>query len=191
MKKLFTLRNVLILAGALLAILVFVFSFLAVCKTEGDLLGTHYVSRVYNIIWGANKSKTVAGNNTEIRKFDEAYPAAGLPLVGAILVLVGGLCALVVVLLGDKLFKNEKVAKIVLLAAGGLMLVGGVFHFFINSAFADVMVKQANSEHFTKQDALDMLKDEKASYGLVIVSGILAVLGGLSIAASQFLPNKK
>ena len=182
---------VMILAGTLLALLVFVFSFLAVCRTEGSIMGTSYVSRVYGIIWGAYKSKTVSGGDTNIHTFDKAYPASVLPLIGVILVLVGGLGACVMALLGSKLFKDEKIAKIVLFVCAGLMVLGGVFHFFINSAFADVMVKEANSEYFTKQDALDMLKEEKASYALVIISGVLAVLGGASVAASQFVPEKQ
>ena len=191
MKKFLTLRNVLILAGTLFALLVFVFSFLAVCKTHGELLGTKYVSRVYGVIWGAYKSKTVAGNDTTIHKFDDNYPAAVLPLIGVILVLLGGLGACVVALLGEKLFKNEMVRKIVLFACAGLMVLGGFFHFFINSAFAGAMARKANSEHYTKQDALNYLKDGHAAYGLVIFSGILAMLGGAAVAASQFIPDKQ
>ena len=195
MKKLLTLRNVLIAAGAFLGILVFVFSFLAVCRTEGSALGTSWVSKEHGIIWGAYKSVTVSGNNTNIHKYDKANPACVLPLIGSIMIILGALCAVLVVLLGDNLsfLKDEKVRKIVLLACAGMMVVGGIFWFFINLSYANAMVRDAKANginDYTTQDALDALKDAKASYALVIVGGILAVLGGGSIAASQFLADK-
>lgn len=196
MKKFLTLRNVLIAAGTLLGVLVFIFSFLAVCRTEGTALGTSYVSKVHGIIWGGYKSVTVSGNSTNIQKYDKADPACVLPLIGSIMILLGAVCACLVVFLGDKIsfLKDEKVRKIVLLVCGGMMVLGGIFWFFINLSYANAMVRDAKANGFndyTQKDALDALKDAKASYGLVIVGGILAVLGGGAIVASQFIADKQ
>ena len=196
MKKLLTLRNVLIAAGTFLSLLVFVFSFLAVCRTEGSLMGTAWVTRTHGIIWGAYKSVTKSGNDTNIHVFDEKEPACVLPLIGSILILLGALCACLVVVLGDKVsfLKDEKVRKIVLFVCGGLMVLGGIFWFFINLSYANAQVRDAKAhgmDNYTTNDALDALKDAKASYALVIIGGILAVLGGGSIVASQFLPDKQ
>ena len=186
MKKLFTLRNVLILVGVLFALLVFVFSFLAAFRLTAN---NGNWSQYQGIIWGARTVKNSDGSSHTYAA-DDALQALALPLVGAILVLVGGLCALVVVLLGDKLFKDEKVAKIVLLAAAGLLVLGGVFTFLTQGQFEAALAKEAGVEVQDLHDMWDLL-NQKPSCGMPIVSGILAVLGGLSIAASQFLPNKK
>lgn len=182
MKKLLTLRNVLILVGVLFGLLVFIFSFLAAFRlTANDGSWSQY----QGIVWGARTVKNSDGSSHTYAA-DDALKALALPLVGAILALVGALCACVVLFLGDKLFKDEKVAKIVLLAAGGLLVLGGVFAFFTQGQFEAALAKEAGVSVQDLHDLWNTLK-QKPSCALPIVSGILAILGGGSIAVSQFL----
>lgn len=183
MKGKLTLRNVLICAGAFLAVLVFVFSFLTALRSTssyGDM-------EALNVIWGATKAKDIASG--KISDLPEAQKALGLPLVGAILVLVGGLCALVMALFGEKLIKDEKVRKIVVLVAAGLVVLGGVFQFFVVSAYISA---QAKANGVTVEQYKKLLEDGGVTLSstMSIVSGILAVLGGGAICASEFVKSK-
>ena len=183
MKGKLTLRNVLICAGAFLAILVFVFSFLTALRSTssfGDM-------ESLNVIWGSTQAKDIASG--KISDLPQPQKALGLPLVGAIMVLVGGLCALVMALFGEKLIKDEKVRKIVVLVAAGLVVLGGVFQFFVVSAYISSQAKEAGVtvEQYKKQ--LETMGVTLSS-AMSIVSGILAVLGGGAICASEFVKSK-
>ena len=184
MKGKLTLRNVLICAGAFLAILVFVFSFLTALRSTSS----YGDAEALNVIWGSTQVKDLASG--KISDLPEARKALGLPLVGVILVLVGGLCALVMALFGEKLIKDEKVRKIVLLVAAGLVVLGGVFQFFVVSAYISSNAKEAGVtvEEYKKQ--LEVMGVTLSS-AMSIVSGILAILGGGAICASQFVADKK
>ena len=183
MKGKLTLRNVLICAGAFLAILVFVFSFLTALRSTssfGDM-------EALNVIWGSTQAKDIASG--KISDLPEAQKALGLPLVGAIMVLVGGLCALVMALFGEKLIKDEKVRKIVVLVAAGLVVLGGVFQFFVVSSYISVQAKKAGVtvEEYKKQiEAMGVT----LSSAMSIVSGIVGIVGGGAICASEFVKGK-
>lgn len=183
MKGKLTLRNVLICAGAFLAILVFVFSFLTALRSTSSFGD----AELLNVIWGSTQSKDIASG--KVSDLPEAQKALGLPLVGAIMVLVGGLCALVMALFGEKLIKDEKVRKIVVLVAAGLVVLGGVFQFFVVSAYISA---QAKANGVTVEQYKKLLEDGGVTLSstMSIVSGILAVLGGGAICASEFVKSK-
>ena len=185
MKKFFTLRNILVCAGAFLGLLIFVFSFLTALRFTNGNDWNEYKG----IIWGC---RTVAFSNGSsiTSSADDALKALGLPLVGAILALVAALGAAVLVLFGDKLFKNEKVSKIALIVCGGLLVLGGVFAFFTQESFIKVAADEAGISVENYKKALE-IAGTKISCGLPVVSGILGILGGAAIVVSQFLPNKK
>ncbi len=176
-----TLRNVLICCAALLAILVFVFSFLTSLRVTNGGNWAEYK----NIIWGCGRINHDDGS-AQILANDDKIGAAALPLVGAILVLLGGVGALVVSLV----VKDEKIGKIVLFACGGLLVLGGVFCFFGENGFIEAIAKKNG---ITVEQARNLLTmgGSTISCGLPIVSGILAILGGGAVVASQFVPDKK
>lgn len=186
MKKFLTLRNVLICGAVLFALLVFLFSFMAAYRVTPSN-GHWYQSQT--IIWGSRTTKNWDGSSYTASAND-AEKALGLPIVGAIfaLLVAGGL--VLVLLLGEKLFKDEKIRKIVLFALAGLLVLAGIFTFFAQLQFETNIAKEAN---MTLKEYHDFMKDMnwKASCGLPIVSGILAMLGGAAVAASQFIPDKQ
>ena len=186
MKKLLTLRNVLILSAALFGLLVFLFSFMAAYRVVPS--NDHW-SQAQVFIWGSRTTLNWDGSSHTVAAKD-AEKALGLPIVGAILALLASAGLVVVVLLGDKLFKDEKLRKIVLFVLAGLLVLAGVFTFFAQMQFETNQAKEAN---MTLKEYRDLMKDMnmKVSCGLPIVSGILAVLGGGAVTASQFIQDKQ
>ena len=185
MKKFFTLRNILVCAGAFLGLLIFIFSFLTAFRLTNGSDWNEY----RGIIWGC-RTVAFSDGSSVTASGDDALKAVGLPLVGAILALVAALGAAFVVLFGSKVFKNEKVSKIVLIACGGLLVLGGVFAFFTQAGFEKVLADEAGISVENLKKLWDAA-GTKVSCGLPIVSGIFAILGGAAIVVSQFLPNKK
>ena len=190
MKNKLTLRNVLICCGAFLALLVFIFSFLTTLRLVDGSTTTTY----QNIIWGTNKEIVVNGGTKVEQTLDPAYPAAVLPFIGVLMVILGGIGAVVVALV----VKDEKIRKIALLACAGLIVVGGVFHFFTYSSFADAVARYYNDHKIssalpdrTGQYYLDAWKDSQPSVAMAVISGILAILGGGAVCVSQFVKDKK
>ena len=97
-------------------------------------------------------------------------------------------------LFGDKLFKNEKIGKIVLFVAGGFMVLGGVFAFFAQGQFEQLnYVDTSHGAIKSVEEYRKMIADAgfKISCALPVISGILAILGGGAVVASQFVPDKK
>lgn len=171
MKKLLTLRNCLICCGSLFGLVAFILA--AVCGATFTVSGFGGTSSTLyqNVVFGNGKD----------------YGAAVLPLIGAILVLVGVLCAVVVGFFGDKFLKDAKVRKVLLLVAAAFVLLGGVFLFFIKGANASAWAAKSGG---TKEDYLSVWSHGKYEAAGIIIAGVLAVLGGLSICASQFVKSK-
>lgn len=188
MKNKLTLRNVLVCCATLLAILVFIFSFLTSFRVSA---GTNWIE-YKGIVWGTGKYADQAGNVTVL---DPKAAAVALPLVGAILTLVGGLCACVMAFFGEKLIKDAKVRKIVLFVAGGLMVLGGVFCFIYKDAFINALVVRGGYNSFTALETAWKFAVGATTYttscALPIISGILAIVGGVAIVCSQFVNDKK
>ena len=185
MKKFFTLRNILICAGAFLGLLIFVFSFLAAFRLTNGSDWEEYRT----FIWGCRTVGFSSGASVTMPA-EDALKAVALPLVGAILALVAALGAAFVVLFGDKLLKNEKVSKICLIVCGGLLVLGGVFTFFAQEGLISIVADEMGITAENLKKGWDVA-GTKVSCGLPIVSGILGVLGGGAIVVSQFLPEKK
>lgn len=189
MKEKLTLRNLLVCCAVLFGLLVFIFSFIT--SVKGYDGGGNYTGSYKNVVWGC--SSFVMPNGTEM-KAAKPYDACVLQVIGAILVLVAAICAGVLAFAGEKLVKNEKVRKIVMLVAGGMMVVGAVFAVLTPLSFFDVLAKEyAEQMHCTVEQAKEALKagGGTLSAPMSIVSGILALLGGGAVVASQFVPDKK
>lgn len=195
MKKLLTLRNLLICGAFLFALLVFIFSFVTNVRfldSDGTLTG-----KFFNVVWGSKKQEAYMGSVTVA--LDEKYNALALPLIGSLLVFLAGACAVVVALFGGKLFKNEKVAKIVLFVCAGLMVVGAVFIFLTTANLFDVIARKNYDSlpaeyqaHTSVEEIKKQMKEAGGSMqsAMSIVSGILAILAGAAVAVSQFVKEK-
>ena len=187
MKNLLSARGILIAVGTLLGILVFVFSFLVSVKSVTALIGTTHTYIENGVIWGSGSwkditvvpslpAKELTGN------FDPKHGALLLPLIGAILALVGGLGACLVLLL----VKDAKLSRICLIVCGALLIIGGVFYFFTINAYYSEAAKRLN----TTVDNLKKLADAagtKVSSPLATVGGILGIVGGLSVCGGALL----
>ncbi|MBO6280873.1 MAG: hypothetical protein J6M95_04800 [Bacilli bacterium] len=124
MKKYLTLKNLLICCGAFLALLVFIFSFLASLRVTNGSNWAEYKG----IIWGVARINYSDGSADILAQADR-IGASVLALIGSILVILGGICAVVLALVGNK-FLNDKLLKIFLIVCGGLIVLGGIFTFF-------------------------------------------------------------
>ena len=186
MKKVLTLRNILILGAAFLAILVFVFSFLASLRVTN---GSDWYE-FKGIIWGVSRVNYSDGSAQILAK-DDRMGASVLALIGAILVLLGGLCACVLAFFGDK-FLSEQVKKFAILGCAFLLVLGGVFTFFAEGGFYQAYANKIGGGA-TADDVKKMLTfgGSTVSCALPIISGILAILAGGAAAASQFVPDKQ
>lgn len=189
MKDKLTLRNVLVCCAFVLALAVFVMSFLAAFRYTYAFMGDQDRT-IYNIIWGANRYKniSVVGGTTTISEgnFDKPYGAAAMGLVGTLLVFVGALAALVVSLV----LKESKVRKYVLIGCGALVVVGAALTFFTVESF---YASCAKANDVTVKDIKDNLASMNAKIhcALPIIMGILGVVSGGAIVCSQFVSDKK
>ena len=196
MKKLLAVRNLLVFAAVLFGLLVLIFSFMTNVKGfDGD---GNLTNKFFNVVWGCKKQEAYAnvmGNDVTV-KTEESFNALLLPLIGAILALVGGLAACVALFL----VKDAKTRKLVVLVAALLMVAGAVMIFLTKLDFFNVYSKklydefpQAYRDSKTLAEFRKDLKDNSdgtMKAPLAVVSGILALVGGLSAGASQFVPEK-
>ncbi len=179
MKK-FTLRDILICAGAFLGVLVFIFSIVAELRIVG--VGMYGDTSYLNFIWGATRVKDNVSGAVDTLPAEMQLGAVALPLIGAILALVAGLGAVVV----NFLVKDEKVRRICMFVCGGLLVLGGVFTFFAETSYLTTAAKKGGM-------TLDQYKQYLQAHnlavkcGLPIVSGILAIVGGGAVCASEFV----
>ena len=137
---------------------------------------------VKGITFGAYEQVVKTGGTSVVTELKDYDPSL-MPLLGFIFIGVG----LVVAALGLFLIKDEKSAKIVVLVAAGLVLVGGVFQFFALQSFARVTAKVFDQKY---EDVLKNFKDNNAKITLCTVGGILGIAASLVLAIRAFLPKK-
>ena len=192
MKKFLTLRNIVLCAGALLLLVAFFLSFGA--KATGVEMGVKFSYN--NIVWGSNSVTSDGKTYTFAEMFGiAAAKPAVLPLVGLILMLVAALGAIVVAL-----FVKKPWAKWVVLALAILAVAGGVFQFFAMQGFCRgvtlALCEKAgitDKEHIEEayNTYLQSMKDDGTKFTMSVVEGVLGIVGGLAVGASQFLPENK
>lgn len=192
MKKFFTLRNIVLCCGALFLLVAFILGFVASLK----LTYSGMVAEVKNIVWGANKL-FVDGQERPISDFagvDKVGPAV-LPFIGALLMILAAVGAVLVALLVKKPW-----AKWVVVGLAVLAIAGGVFQFFAYDQTVRAIVHAlAKEAHVTdKEQIKEMIEQMKEAYKdfdpkttVNILMGVFGIVGGLALCGSQFLPEKK
>ena len=189
MKKFLTLRNVIIWTAALIGLVMFFVSFALPAKMVADgLEGT-----LDHVIWGFD-SMTAGSYHTTIA---EAYhfksaDANGFGLVGFLFTLISALALVVAVFL----IKKEKIAKIVIFASAGLMLVGGIFQLLvvpgISSSFVNAAIRAYGEGARQEAKAVgDIMQGYCSLSGGSIVCAILTFVAAIGAGASQFVPDKQ
>ena len=192
MKKFFTLRNIVLCCGALFLLVAFILSFVASLKLSSHGMG----AEVKNIVWGANKL-FVEGEERPISDLagtDKVGPAV-LPFIGALLMILAAVGAILVALLVKKPW-----AKWVVVGLAVLAIAGGVFQFFAFDqtvrAIVHSMAKEAGITD--KEQIKEVIEQMKEMYGEMnpqttvnVLMGVFGIVGGLALCGSQFLPEKK
>ena len=182
MKNLLSVRGMLIAVGTLLGILVFVFSFLVSVKSVNSALGVTTTTIENGVIWGCGSVKIITGSTEITKTIDPKHGALLLPLIGAILALVGGLGACLVLLL----VKDAKLSRICLIVCGALLVVGGVFYLLTMNSYYAEEAKRLNTTVEDIKKGLKLL-GTKVSSPLATVGGILGIVGGLSVCGGALL----
>ena len=160
---------------------------IALASFKGSMGGLN--ATVKGITFGANKAITTYGGMTHEQTYN-GYPPAVLPLVGFILIAVGVIAGGAVAFFADKI----NAAKIVLIAAAILVVVGGIFQFFAGAMFpghvANKMIANGVIPESNRELVHRMFANMHAN-AAVYLTGVFGILGGAAIAVSQFLPEKK
>lgn len=192
MKKLFTLRNILVCLGALLAVGSFFIAFAAGFSYTEDTLHGSATVIVSNVIIGKRFITTIIGNIASINAVENAAHA-GLSLAGIIMMLIAGLAACVFAFV----FGKHKWAKWVIVGCAVVILTGAIFAFCMKDSYilssVDKLIKDGDFPASQRQtlinDYRETLKNAKLNVGYVF-TGLFGVFGALIIAASQFVKEK-
>ena len=198
MKKILTLKNVVLFGGALLLLVAFFLSFGAsFSQTNGSQASVYN-----NIIWGCDKMILRDGSDVHtmpvkgtITSGDRLLPS-GVLLAGIIMMLVGAIGAVVIAL-----FLKKPFAKWIVLGFAAIALAGAIMQFFALDSFAHAIVDTMKKDYnggvtdAEYQEALAQAKSNLSQYNgksvMCIIMGILGLLGSLAAGASIFLPEKE
>ena len=187
MKEKLTLRNLVICIAAFIALLAFCLSFAV--KAHITVEGADY--RLYTAVWHVEKVVGFENGHSETMILPKEYTSLfALPLVGFILALVAGVGAVVISLL----VKNEKLSKILVLVCAVLMVVGGVFMFFVGETGIRTFTIANGGTLTDVTEMKEVIKQLGGKYytgALGIILAILTLLAGAAMGAFQFLPDKK
>lgn len=191
MKKFLTLRNIVLCCGALLLLVAFFLSFAASVKVFDS--GVDGVFK--NAIWGCREVQLPDQviSIGVIFGTEKVGPAV-LPFLGVLFMLLAALGAILVALLVKKPW-----AKWVVVGLAVLAIAGAVFQFFIYTqllrAGVNASVKEGLVEKSYADDFYQTLKTHfdkgNPRFAVSVAMGILGILGGLAVGASQLLPEKK
>ena len=191
MKKFLTLRNIVLCCGALFLLVAFFLSFAASVKVADGVQDGIF----QNVIWGCREVQLPDRVISVGVVFGtEKVGPAVLPFIGIILMLVASIGAVLVTLLVKKPW-----AKWVVVALAALAIAGAIFQFFIytqllragvNAAVREGMVEKSYADDFY-QTLKTQFDKGNPRFAVSVVMGILGILGGLAVGASQLLPEKK
>ncbi len=166
MKQLGNKKLLVLIAGAL-AVIAFIFSFIAPLKAEMTMLGT-------TISENASFSETFFGDG-------ESYNGAILSFIGFVLILAAGIYLII------SNFKEIKADKTLKLVAIALLVVGAILVFLTETFYIGSMIVPegipAEAVTQAKESAAEMLK---LGFGTVM-GGILAILSAACVAVAQFV----
>ena len=191
MKEKLTLRNVVIWGAAFLGVLFFFLSFAA--KSYMNIVdgGYAFSYRFCNAFWNGSRIE-VYTNGMYISELPLVGKPFALPIIGLILLLLTSIGSVVISLV----LKDEKIKKFVLIGAGVLAVVGGVFIFFGGETGPRTYIyAETNGQGLNDVKHWEnALRAEGFTWGLRplgVIIGVFAILVGGAFAASPFLPEKK
>ena len=187
-----TMKKVLpVVAFALVAVAIVLSFFAAMKITVAGTTGAYK-----HIIWGCDK---IVGEDGSVILIEDMLGVkrisiAVVPFIGLILMLLGGVGALLVALLAKK-----PGAKWLVLVFGLLILAGAIMQFFALNAFARAFIETsykeagiADKEQIEQaiKEAIKNLKQQNARFVVSTIMGILGCVGGASAMVAAVLPEK-
>ena len=183
MKKMLTLRNILLVVGALLAVVAFFLAFGATLFTveTAPLVGEVKTTFTGIIIGKQTMVMEAAGAKEVIDVPADEVVRATLSLVGIIMMLVAGLAAAVLGIV----CKDKKWCKIALIACAVIILVGAIFVFVMKDSY---IASAAKKQGLDIEEVKAMVGDAKVS-ALGIISGVVGVLAAAGVGASAFVKD--
>ena len=189
MKEKLNLRNVVFWGIALSLLVLFLTSFAASTSFKGTIEGDRIEMVFSNVIWGC-KSYSGTVNGAGYANLLGKPVANAFGLIGVILLLLASAGIVLVTLL----LKDEKIKRILIFVAGGVVAIGGVLLFFVSQA-SWYCLKQSMLDEGIATD-ISTLKAYYAGFksisGYGIAAGIISILLGCSaIATLLFVPEKK
>lgn len=186
------MKKVLPLIAFALAVVAIALSLFATMKIEAS--GS--VGIYKNIIWGC-KEIEIDGHAVALKDLIgiEKVGIPVIPFIGLVLILLGGVGALLVALLAKK-----PSAKWIILICGALILAGAIMQFFILNAFARAMVETAYKQagitdreqiEQAVKESIENLKKQDPKLVMSIIMGVVGCLGGVAAIGGALLPEKK
>ena len=181
-----------VVALALVAVAIVLSFFAAMKLTVAGSTGTYK-----HIIWGCDKIVGEDGSEVLIEDMIgvKRVSIAVVPFIGLILMLLGGVGALLVALLAKK-----PGAKWLVLVFGLLILAGAIMQFFALNAFARAMIETTykklgitDKEQIERaiKESIENLKQQNPKFVVSTIMGILGCVGGASAIVAAVLPEKK
>ena len=189
MKKLLTLRWLLLCVGATLALIAFFVALGGTMEGTANLYGlvsfpVSYSGALFGITYTANFYGMTYTAKLGISVF---------PFLGWLLLLFG----LVGVVVCAFVIKDEKLRKILIICGSAAVVVGAICLFFIKPSVENAALsafKKAAGE-YEAYVTKDLIKDEmnriNARFPGIITAGVFGLLGGLAMCATQFIPEVK
>ena len=190
MKEKLTLKNIILLAVAGVAFIVFCLSFAIPLRfTTAAESG-----RAPFIIWGCSK---LVANNGQVMGWNDLFGIERMDpnffgLFGVILALLAAIALVLAVFV----IKNEKVAKIIILVCAGVLLLSGIFQFLLVSGFKASLVnpvirKYGESIRAELEKEVAYIQSYFRLSAGSIICGIVTILAAAAAGVSPFLPAKK
>ena len=186
MKEKLNLRNAIIWTCALMALLVFLFSFGVGAKLVGTIEGDYINVTMSHAIWGCRSMGGTADGHF-VGEINKKAVVSVPALIGVILLLLasGGLVAITF------LVKEEKTKKILIFVAAGVILVGSILLFFASEAVWSFLIEYMHEEGMdvTREQIKSAYSGTKAYSPGGIFLGILGIFASGGVIASQFIKD--
>ena len=182
MKKYFTLKNIILLSAAFVALLCFCLSF----AVRAFVNTPEYNIVFKNAIWSASHVELYYKGALVDSSVHTGMPFA-LPIIGYVLAILSVFAIVFAVFF----IKDAKIKKIVTFVCAGTLVVGGIFTFF----FSDNGLRTIYFLEAGTMEGYEDAKKEVATLGSTYSGGVLGyilasflVISGLAVAGTEVAP---
>ena len=183
MKKYFTLKNIILLSAAFVALLCFCLSF----AVRTFVYSSEYDFVFKNAIWSASHVELFYKGALSGSSVLDGAPFA-LPIIGYVLAILSVFAIVFAVFF----IKDAKVKKIITYVCAGVLVVGGIFTFFFgDNGLRTVYFVENNHSMDGYEDAKKQLLSLGTTYhggALGYILSSFLVISGLAVAGTEVVP---